>query len=175
MISKWEEIRLIAQCIAGDNRQAFEQLVNEYKDGLRRFLLNLTLGDASLTDDLAQETFIKAYLSLRSFKGVARFKTWLYRIAYNEYYAHLRKNTKLRLDDSVPIIDTSESSENASDANMDVQRCLHALNETERSIVLLFYMDDRPLKEIAAIMQMPEGTVKSHLSRSKAKMAKVFN
>jgi RNA polymerase sigma-70 factor (ECF subfamily) len=58
---------------------------------------------------------------------------------------------------------------------MDVQRCLHALNETERSIVLLFYMDDRPLKEIAAIMQMPEGTVKSHLSRSKAKMAKVFN
>lgn len=85
MLNKWEELRLIARCVAGDDRQAFGQLVEEYNDGLRRFLLNLTLGDASLTDDLAQETFIKVYLSLRSYQGIARFRTWLYRIAYNEF------------------------------------------------------------------------------------------
>ena len=77
MLSKWDELRLIARCVAGDDRHAFERLVDEYNDGLRRFLLNLTLGDACLTDDLAQETFLKVYLSLRSFQGLARFKTWL--------------------------------------------------------------------------------------------------
>lgn len=91
MLNKWEELRLIARCVAGDDRQAFGQLVEEYNDGLRRFLLNLTLGDASLTDDLAQETFIKVYLSLRSYQGIARFRTWLYRIAYNEFYMYMRR------------------------------------------------------------------------------------
>lgn len=91
MLSRFEELQLIAKCIAGDSRRAFERLVEEYQEGLRRFLLNLTLGDAALTDDLAQETFLKAYMSLRSFKGIARFKTWLYRIAYNEFVLFLSK------------------------------------------------------------------------------------
>ncbi len=164
MLSKWDELRLIARCVAGDDRHAFERLVDEYNDGLRRFLLNLTLGDACLTDDLAQETFLKAYLSLRSFQGLARFKTWLYRIAYNEYYSYMRK-----LKEEYPESETQHN-----DAKMDVERCLKVLNETERSIVLLFYMEDRPIKQISEITGLPPGTIKSHLSRSKAKMAKVF-
>ena len=57
MLSKWDELRLIARCVAGDDRHAFERLVDEYNDGLRRFLLNLTLGDVCLTDDLAKKPF----------------------------------------------------------------------------------------------------------------------
>lgn len=71
MISKIEELSLIARCVAGDSREAFGRLVVAYEGGLRRFLLNLTLNDASLTDDLAQESFLKAYLSIRSFKGIS--------------------------------------------------------------------------------------------------------
>ena len=56
MLTKWEELQLIARCVAGDDRDAFGRLVEEYNDGLRRFLLNLTLGDAALTDDLAQDS-----------------------------------------------------------------------------------------------------------------------
>ena len=69
-MTKWDELKLIAQCVAGDDRRAFERLVVEYNDDLRRFILNLTLGDAALTDDLAQDTFLKAYLSIKSFKGL---------------------------------------------------------------------------------------------------------
>ncbi len=176
MLSKWEELRLIARCVTGDDRDAFGQLVEEYNDGLRRFLLNLTLGDASLTDDLAQETFIKAYLSLRSYRGIARFRTWLYRIAYNEFYMHLRRRheTDGGFESGYDNVADSVSPHAAGDARMDVERCLKALSEAERTAVLLFYMDDRPIKEIADIMQMPQGTVKSHLSRAKAKMAKLF-
>lgn len=173
MLSKWDELRLIARCVAGDDRYAFERLVDEYNDGLRRFLLNLTLGDACLTDDLAQETFLKAYLSLRSFQGLARFKTWLYRIAYNEYYSYMRK-LKEEYPESETQHDIMDSSIEHNDAKMDVERCLKVLNETERSIVLLFYMEDRPIKQISEITGLPPGTIKSHLSRSKAKMAKVF-
>lgn len=174
MLNKWEELRLIARCVAGDDRQAFGQLVEEYNDGLRRFLLNLTLGDASLTDDLAQETFIKVYLSLRSYQGIARFRTWLYRIAYNEFYMYMRRRETGEDERGYGNVADTVSPYDARDASIDVQQCLKILSEPERTAVLLFYLDDRPIKEISAIMQMPQGTVKSHLSRAKAKMATMF-
>ena len=75
MLNKAQELLLIARCIAADDRDAFGQLVIAYEAGLRRFILNLTMGDAALSDDIAQETFLKAYLAIRSFKGIASFKT----------------------------------------------------------------------------------------------------
>lgn len=69
MLSKIDELQLIARCVAFDDHQAFKRLVEEFSPGLRRFIFNLTRGDASLTDDISQNTFLKAYTSLRSFKG----------------------------------------------------------------------------------------------------------
>ncbi len=176
MLSKWEELALIAKCATTDSRSAFERLVVEYSPELRRYLMNLTLGDASLTDDLAQDTFLKAYMSIRSFQGLSRFKTWLFRIAINEYYAYVRKRREQRMDGmaEIPVIECVTPLRNV-EAGIDVQKCMAVLGETERSVVLLFYMNDLPIKEIVKITGMPEGTVKSHLSRAKVKMAKVFN
>ncbi len=173
MLNKIEELGLIARCVATDDRNAFGRLVEEYQNDLRRFLLNLTLGDASLTDDLSQETFLKAYISIRSFQGLARFKTWLYRIAYNEYYSYMRKHREEREDTNKIPPDELTFSHNATDAKMDVEICLNALNETERSIVLLFYLEDKPIKKIAEITSLPQGTIKSYLSRARIKMAEV--
>ena len=61
MVTRLQELSLIARCVAADDRRAFGQLIAAYSDGIRRFLLSLTRGDVSLVDDLAQETFIKAY------------------------------------------------------------------------------------------------------------------
>lgn len=174
MLTKWDELRLVARCVAGDDRHAFEQLVVEYQQPLRRFLLNLTMGNVSLTDDLAQDTFLKAYIGLRSWQGISRFKTWLFRIAINEYYAWLRRNRELLTDDPLQA-DADERVDTAgeAEARLDVERCLRVLSPNERAAVLLFYLEDKPLKEISRIMDMPEGTIKSHLSRAKAKMARV--
>ncbi|MCM1021099.1 MAG: RNA polymerase sigma factor [Muribaculum sp.] len=175
MLSKWEEIALIAKCAAADNRSAFERLVKEYSPDLQRFLLNLTLGNASLTDDLSQETFLKAYMSIRSFQGLSRFKTWLFRIAVNEYNMYLRKSRELSLENMVdPPPQQSVTPWSSIDAGIDIQKCLAQLNESERSAVLLFYMNDMPIKEIAKATDQPEGTIKSQLSRAKSKMAKIF-
>ena len=174
MLSKIEELKLVTRCTLFDDRDAFGRLVEEYQSEMRRFFLNMSGGNAALSDDLAQETFLKAYLSIRGFKGLSKFKTWLYRIAYNEYYDWARKR-KEELGDSEDATafrdEPPDNRERADDARMDVAVALKALNETERSIIILFYMEDKPVKDIVAITSLPEGTVKSHLSRAKNKLA----
>lgn len=169
MLSRLEELSLIAKCIATDNRDAFGRLVIEYEGGLRRFLMNLTLNDVCLTDDIAQETFLKAYLSIKSFRGIARFRTWLYRIAYNEFISYKRKyGNAVEISETYQDIPTEPH--NSSDAKMDIATCMSALNDTERTIVLLFYMEDLPIKKISQITGLPDGTIKSYLNRARTKM-----
>ena len=82
-MSQLNDISLVAQVVVFHNTRAFDQLVKKYQSPVRRFFLNLTCGDNELSDDLAQDTFIKAYTNLASFKNLSNFSTWLYRIAYN--------------------------------------------------------------------------------------------
>lgn len=173
MLSRIEELALIARCIAADDRRAFGRLVEEYQPQLRRFLLNMAGGDAALAADLAQDTFIKAYTGIRSYQGVAGFKTWLYRIACNEFCSYRRKRREeLAPPDAGAAMEAVAPDSNAaSDARMDMEHCLRRLSEPERTVVLLFYMEDQPIKKISKITGMPEGTIKSHLSRAKKKMA----
>ena len=170
MLSKLDEIRLLSQCALADNRDAFGRLVEAYQPRVRRFLLNLTMGDEMLTDDLAQETFIKAYVGIRSFKGMSAFGTWLYRIAYNEFYNHTRKHHEEHVEDITRMGEVSTAANDAIDASMTVQEALTNLNENERVAITLFYIEDHPLKQVSKIMQMPEGSVKSLIHRAKGKM-----
>ncbi|MDE5685750.1 MAG: RNA polymerase sigma factor [Paramuribaculum sp.] len=175
MLSKLEEIGLITRCVAADDRRAFERLVEEHAPGVRNFLYRLTVGDAALTDDLSQETFLKAWTGLRSFRAVARFRTWLFSIAYNEFVSYSRKMRETRLSDDIQIEDRhgslSDSETRTTEMRHDIEVAMRTLSETERTLIVLFYMEDRPIKEISRICSLPEGTVKSYLSRAKTKMA----
>ena len=73
------DIALVTQVAVFHNKQAFDQLVRKYQSPVRRFFLNQTLGDEQLSDDLAQETFIKAYMNIGKFRGMSSFSTWLMR------------------------------------------------------------------------------------------------
>ncbi len=175
MLNKLEEISLIARCVTGGDRRAFGRLVDEHSPGLRRFIYNLTIGDAALTDDIAQETFIKAYTGLKSFRGTARFSTWLYSIACREYANAMRRHSHEPMDKHTAAVTPAD--DNASDiAEMrhDIQVGMKTLNTTERTLIVLFYLEDRPIKDLMRITRLPEGTIKSYLSRAKAKMAKAL-
>ena len=185
VLSKIDELKLIARCTLGDDRRAFGTLVEAYQPQVRRFFLNLTLGDEALSDDLAQETFLKAYLNVRSFRGVAKFSTWLYRIAYNEFCSWQRKTQHEAslpddLDENFDADyydasgDRCYSATDSVDTHIDVWRSMRVLSDTERTLVTLFYIQDYPLKKIVEITGLPEGTVKSYLSRAKAKLARVM-
>lgn len=172
MLSKIEELRLISLCVISDDRRAFGRLVEAYQVRLRRFFMNLTLGNEALSDDLAQETFIKAYLSLRSFKGLSGFGTWLYRIGYNEFYSEMRHRHEEAEEAGTTNAArlTADDAEACADARTDAATLMRGLNPAERTAVTLYYIDDYPIAKIAKIMQMPAGTVKSHLHRAKDKM-----
>lgn len=85
-----DDLSLIQQVAELHDKTAFDRLVRKYQSPIRRFFLHQTLGDAQLSDDLAQDTFIRAYTSIGTFRGSAAFSTWLFRIAYNVFYDYRR-------------------------------------------------------------------------------------
>lgn len=170
MLSKVQELKLIALCVTVDDRRAFGQLVEAYADDVRRLLLTLTRGDVSLVDDLAQETFLKAYLAIRSFEGVARFRTWLYRIAYNEFISYTRRSRRFEPVDNLADEPADEEyDEPISDATL--SDALMRLPEAQRIVTQLFYFDGFSIARIATVTGMPEGSVKSYLSRARKRLA----
>lgn len=171
MINSLSDISLVTQVVVLHNKHAFDQLVRKYQSQVRRFFLDQTCGDKELSDDLAQDTFIKAYTNLKSFKGSANFSTWLYRIAYNIFFDYIRSQ-KPTSDLEVVTTDSAYSHEQQDLAKkMDVYAALGQLKEVERTCITLFYMEELEIKKIAEITGLAEGTVKSHLSRGKEKMA----
>ena len=170
-MSQLNDIALVAQVVVLGNKRAFDTLVKKYQSPVRRFFLHQTLGDEELSDDLAQETFIKAYTHLASFKNLSNFSTWLFRIAYNIFYDYIRnrKETSGLEDWEVDAIYQTEQRRIGEE--MDIYRGLSLLKEAERTCITLRYMEDLPVDKIASITGMPSGTVKSHLSRGKEKLA----
>lgn len=165
------DIALVTQVVVLHNKGAFDQLVRKYQSQVRRFFLNQTCGDHELSDDLAQDTFIKAYTNLQSFKGAANFSTWLYRIAYNVFYDYIRSQKPTSDIEEVALNATFSNEQQDIGRKMDVYAALQQLKEAERTCITLFYMEEVEIKKISEITGMAEGTVKSHLSRGKEKMA----
>lgn len=163
------DLSLVTQVAVFGNRNAFDKLVVKYQSPVRRFFLHQTMGDSQLSDDLAQDTFIKAYTNIRQFRGSASFSTWLMRIAYNVFYDYTRSRASQGTSDieQVQMIASSSSSS----LKMDIYDALARLKPDERTCITLQLIDGRPIDEISSIMGMPSGTVKSHLSRGKEKLA----
>ena len=170
-MSQLNDIALVTQVVVFRNTHAFDQLVRKYQSSVRRFFLNLTCGDRELSDDLAQETFLKAYTNIASFKNLSSFSTWLYRIAYNEFYDYLRSRKETDDLDTLQVDAQYSVRQEDIGQKMDLYRALAMLKDIERTCITLFYMEDQSIEKIAGITGCPAGTVKSHLSRAKDKMA----
>ena len=141
-MSQLNDISLVAQVVVFRNTRAFDQLVQKYQSPVRRFFLNLTCGDSELSDDLAQDTFIKAYTNIANFKNLSSFSTWLYRIAYNVFYDYIRSR-KETTDLDAREVDAVNSTEQVNvGEQMDVYQSLRTLKEIERTCITLFYMED---------------------------------
>lgn len=160
---------LVTQVAVFHNKKAFSQLVVKHQSRIRRFFLQQTGGDEALSDDLAQETFIKAYTNITKFRGTAAFTSWLYRIACNVFYDNVRRRRPTADIDSGEVLRTSADSGDPG-AAMDICRAMRCLSDKERTCITLQLTDGYPIDEIAKITGMTEGTVKSHLFRGKQKL-----
>ncbi len=152
------------------HQRAFDQLMREYQSPVRRFFLSQTLGDSQLSDDLAQDTFVKAYTHISQFQGRSSFLTWLFRIAYNVFYDHVRGRKETTDIDTPAITGRSAGTEDGS-LKLDLYDALQLLSESERTCVTLQLMEGQPIDKIAEITGIAANTVKSHLARGKKKMA----
>lgn len=179
-----EDNKLIEDYLAGDGR-AFEKLVQKYLKSVYNFLFHL-LSDKSVLDDLTQETFVKAWKNLSRFDREKNFKTWIFTIARNSAWDHLKKKKALPFsafedDEGNNLLEQISDNNILPDdllmnieSNFNLEEKLEKLPAHYRSLLLLHYKDDLTLQEIAEILKKPYNTVKSQHARALHALRKIL-
>jgi RNA polymerase sigma-70 factor, ECF subfamily len=152
------------------DQEAFAAVIRHYDPGLRALAYRL-LGDRDLMDDALQEAYVKAFRALPRFRGHSKLGTWLYRIVYNACLDELKRPSRRQ---DVPYEDIDHAPAPWSDPGDAVARrgdlgaALARLAPEERAAVLLVDAQGFDYREAARILDVPEGTVASRLSRARA-------
>ena len=148
---------------------AFDVVVRQHHGMVRGFLRRLCDADA-IADDLVQETFLKAERALPGFRGDGSMASWLLRIAYREFLSQKRKKTHALVGDFDHVDDDGAGRRADRTLERDVRRAVTALSDDERAAVAACFFDDLTHEEAAAALDMPLGTLKSHVARAKEKL-----
>ena len=165
---------LIASVVAARDAAAFEALVRRHQSRVRNWLRLLTRSSAR-ADDLAQETFIRAWQRAHTFSGRGKFVSWLMKVAYNTFLEERRGDRlRTRIAAAVSQGQADEPASGGGDEWPDLERMLAVLSVDERLTLVLCYAHGLSHSEIADVIDMPLGTVKSHVHRAKAKIRERF-
>lgn len=163
---------LIARVLSREDHNAFGELVRRYQSPVRAFLTRMTRGDSHLADDLAQETFLKAWKGLRNYRGGSRFSTWLFGIAYNEFRDAARSRKEIAVGDlpDPPAESQSSATDSCTRLRLDLTEALKRVNSDERAAILLCYQNGLSHEQAARVLNCPLGTVKTNILRGKEKL-----
>lgn len=152
-----------------NNKEAFSELIEEVKTKLYKTGMAILKNDADTCDAL-QETLLSAYQNIKSLEINDYFTTWIIRIMINKCYEIIRKNKR--------IININEKVQVSSDDNFydryavesDLEWALNNIDEDLKTVTVLYYYDDFSVSEISDVLNIPEGTVKSRLSRARDRL-----
>lgn len=161
---------IISGCRQGE-RNAQKALYDLTVDRIYGLLFRIT-GNAEDASDLAQETYLRAFERISSFRGDSSVATWLYRIAVNEALQH-RRRRQLEQSHLLAEADRKSSSEatgQPASAQTDIQAALALLDESDRTILLLRYEHGLDYRDLAEVLDCAEGTIASRLNRARQKM-----
>jgi RNA polymerase sigma-70 factor (ECF subfamily) len=164
---------LIARVLAREDQNAFGELVRRHQSPVRGFLSRMT-GDLHSGDDLAQQTFLKAWQKLHTYRGGAKFSSWLFAIALNEFLTAARRRKE-----ATSIEESEDEPEEPSpppDAmRLDLTEAMKRLNSNERAAILLCCQNGLSHEEAAAALGCPLGTVKTNVLRGREKLKKYLS
>lgn len=174
----------IVRSVLGGDTNGYARLVEAYSERVINYLARMT-GNRYEAEDLAQETFIRAYRALESYKPEFKFSTWLFRIAHNQCINYLKKRSRLvhiddyRNEDDEPawvLVDDREDCDPVHAATQHelqvmVQVAIDELLPVYRTVVILRHVQGLSYQEIADIVDVPIGTVKSRLGRARTQLA----
>lgn len=172
-----DEVQLIDQSLQG-NSLAFGELVRRYQDRLYSAVVHIVRCRAE-AEDVVQEAFVQAYVKLETFKHNSRFYTWLYRIAVNVSISHRRRrkvevsveqNRDATGDEPLDTFTSPSEPLEQAERKQQLEQALTLLTEEHRSIIVLRHMEEFSYEEIAEILGISVGTVRSRLHRARAQL-----
>ena len=155
------------------HRQAFERLLDLYEVKVFRMAV-MFLRDRGRAEEVTQDIFLKLWQVLPAYDGRAAPSTWLYTIARNTCLTALRSEAHrktLPLDWIPEPVATEASGSGSVLKRIELGRCLERLPEVQRDVITLFYLQDKSVEEAARMLDLPQGTVKSHLHRARLALA----
>jgi RNA polymerase sigma-70 factor (ECF subfamily) len=179
-----EELQLIERCLNGEEA-AWEDLVKVHTRRVYAICYRFT-GSNQEAQDLAQEVFLRVFRSLKSFRaGEGSFTVWLGRLTRNLLIDHYRRNKLDRatdsIEDALPVLEERTAMSARADgmlagreASEALQGALQKLSPELRETVILRDLEDLEYREIAQVLNVPEGTVKSRLNRGRAELARIL-
>jgi RNA polymerase sigma-70 factor (ECF subfamily) len=158
----------------GGDEAAFVELVRRHERRVYN-VAHRMLGRAEDALDATQDAFLHCFRHLRSFRGEAAFSTWLYRLTVNACYDLLRRRAPTTSLDAEPVGRTSVPDHaEATALAADVERALAAVPPEFRTVLVLHELQDLPVEEVAAVLGLPVGTVKSRLHRGRVALARAL-
>jgi len=171
-----DEQEIIKQILEGDGEK-YRLLLERYQKGLVNHCFTM-VNEYDLANDLTQEACIKAYFQLRNYKNEYRFSTWLYKIATNLCLDFLKKRRHLSLDDipephSHHLSPQDQAIKKESDS--EIHQAIRTLPLKYQTVISLYYWQEQNYEEIAEIMHIPLGTVRTWLKRAKEKLKEELN
>jgi RNA polymerase sigma-70 factor, ECF subfamily len=171
------ESLLIQKTLVQRDNAAFSSLVKMHQGKIRSFLVRLSKRH-DIAEDLVQETFITAFRKLDSFQGTGSFSGWLFRIAYNCFLQHCRSlNRRAEITDEYigqrEVL--TEHYDSISSEQIDMEQAIAQLKPDEIATITLCHSFGHSHQEVADILKMPLGTVKSNISRGKTRLREILN
>ena len=163
----------IIQSIQKGNTQHFSILVDRHKNMIYSLVYRMVKPEED-AEEVAQDTFLKAFKSIKQFKGNSKFSTWLYKIAYFTAINHLRKNKMLTAQIDMSSFENEDQSAiedlNATDQKYYINLALEHLKPIERNLITLFYLEEFSNKDIEKITGLTQSNIKVSLMRSRKKL-----
>jgi RNA polymerase sigma-70 factor, ECF subfamily len=179
-VSQPEPDQDLVRRAAGGDQHAFAQLVQRHQDRVYRLCLRI-MGNPDDAHDAAQDTFLSLFRKLDQFRGDAAFTTWLHRVGVNACYDSLRKKKRAPLlravdDDGAPQEQGPSTVDHADEVagSLDVGRALALIPEDYRVVLVLADVQDLAYDQIALVLDVPVGTVKSRVHRGRLALAKAM-
>ena len=172
-----DDVQLIGEALDGDSA-AFGQLVTRYQDRLYNTLVHVT-GSTDTAHDVVQDAFVQAYVKLESFERSSAFYTWLYRIAVNLAISRRRRERPMVSveharevlgHEPVDAADPPEARLEQRERACQVRQALAALHDEHRTILVLREVDGHSYEQIAEILELPIGTIRSRLHRARLQL-----
>lgn len=161
------KIKLVELAKKG-NQEAFLKLIEEVKLKLYKTGISILKNDED-TCDAIQETLINAYKSLNTIKKNEYFSTWIMKILINKCYDIIRKNKKIiNIDEKIKLEQDMYYEMYSQESELEV--VLNKIDKDLKMVTVLYYYDDLSVREISEVLNIPEGTVKSRLSRARSKI-----